>query len=211
MIFIEGNIGTGKSTFLTKLSEEFKVILEPVDEWTKTRNANGKNLLEEFYSDPARNAYLFQSIAFRSRMKNIVNQESCLIERSIYTDRNVFAKTCREDNLISDIEWNDYCGWFDWLTDEFKIKPHGFVYLRCDPTISYERIKLRKRSGEETISFDYLKKLHQKHDDWLLNEKNVKVIVINVDEDFENNPEKLQSMIDKVKEVFGDQLSSVCV
>ena len=51
MIFIEGNIGTGKSTFLTKLSTEFKVILEPVDEWTKTRNANGKNLLEEFSAE----------------------------------------------------------------------------------------------------------------------------------------------------------------
>ena len=44
-----------------------------------------------------------------------------------------------------------------------------------------------------------------------VNEKNVKVIVINVDEDFENNPEKLQSMIVEVKEAFGDQLSSVCV
>jgi hypothetical protein len=28
---------------------------------------------------------------------------------------------------------------------------------------------------------------------------------------FENNSEKLQSMIDKVKKTFGDQLSSVCV
>ena len=209
VIFVEGNIGTGKSTFLTALSQEFKVILEPVDEWTKTKNANGKNLLEEFYSDPARNAYLFQSIAFRSRMKNIVNQDSCLIVRSIYTDRNVFAKTCREDGLISDIEWNDYIGWFDWLTDEFKINPHGYVYLRCDPEISYERIKKRKRSGEETISFEYLKKLHKKHDDWLMvNEDPNKVLIIDVDEDFVNNPKKLQDMIDLVKLVFGDQLVS---
>jgi len=210
MIFVEGNIGTGKSTFLNKLAEEFKVILEPVDEWTKTRNANGKNLLEEFYSDPARNAYLFQSIAFRSRMKNIVNQNSAIIERSIYTDRNVFAKTCREDGLISDIEWNDYCGWFDWLTDEFKIRPIGFIYLRCDPMISYERIKKRSRSGEESISLDYLKKLHEKHEMWLLKEEASKVIIIDVNEDFENNPEKLQEMINKVKQSF-DQLPFVCV
>ena len=208
MIFVEGNIGTGKSTFLNKLSQKYKVILEPVDEWTKTRNSNGKNLLEEFYSDPSRNAYLFQSIAFRSRMKNIVHQDSCLIERSIYTDKNVFAKTCREDGLINDIEWNDYIGWFDWLSNEFHIKPHGFVYLRCDPEISFERIKHRKRSGEETISFDYLKKLHDKHDEWLLKEPNV--VIFDVNEDFENNPEKLQEMIDKVSHVFGDQLTSVC-
>ena len=210
MIFVEGNIGTGKSTFLNKLAEEFKVILEPVDEWTKTRNANGRNLLEEFYSDPARNAYLFQSIAFRSRMKNIVNQDSAIIERSIYTDRNVFAKTCREDGLISDIEWNDYCGWFDWLTEEFKVRPTGFIYLRCDPMISYERIRKRSRSGEESISLDYLKKLHEKHEMWLLKEEASKVVIIDVNEDFENNPEKLQEMINKVKQSF-DQLPFVCV
>ena len=206
MIFVEGNIGTGKSTFLTKLSKEFKVILEPVDEWTSMKNANGKNLLEEFYMDPMRNAYLFQSIAFRSRMKNIVNQETCLIERSIYTDRNVFAKTCREDGLFGDIEWSDYNGWFDWLTNVFDIKPHGFIYLRCEPEISYERIQKRKRSGEETISYKYLKQLHKKHDDWLLYEDPSKVLILDVDEDFENNPEKLQSMIDTVKFVYGDQL-----
>jgi len=211
MLFVEGNIGTGKSTFLNKLSHEFKVIQEPVDEWTKTRNANGKNILEEFYSDPARNAYLFQSIAFRSRMKNIVNHDTAIIERSIYTDRNVFAKTCKEDGLISDIEWNDYCGWFDWLTDEFKIKPAGFIYLQCDPTISYERIKKRSRSGEESISLDYLKNLHQKHEQWLLHDEKTKVLVLNVDEEFEKNPEKLQSMIDQVKSTFDHQLSSVYV
>jgi deoxyadenosine/deoxycytidine kinase len=207
MIFVEGNIGTGKSTFLNKLSKDFKVILEPVDEWTSMKNANGKNLLEEFYTEPARNAYLFQSIAFRSRMKNIVNQETCLIERSVYTDRNVFAKTCREDGLIRDIEWNDYTGWFDWLTNIFDIKPHGFIYLRCSPEISYERIQKRKRSGEETISYEYLKKLHKKHDDWLLYEDPSKVLILDVDEEFENNPEKLQDMINTVKLVFGDQLT----
>ena len=211
MIFVEGNIGTGKSTFLNKLSQEFKVILEPVDEWTKTRNANGKNLLEEFYADPARNAYLFQSIAFRSRMKNIVNQDNAIIERSIFTDRNVFAKACREDGLISDIEWNDYCGWFDWLTDEFKIQPRGFIYLRCDPSISYERIKKRSRSGEESISLEYLQNLHKKHDMWLLEEESAKVVVIDVNEDFENDSEKLNSMIDIVKSSFSHLLPSVCV
>jgi deoxyadenosine/deoxycytidine kinase len=199
MIFVEGNIGTGKSTFLTHLSKHCKVILEPVDEWTQMKNANGKNILEEFYSDPARNAYLFQSIAFRSRMKNIVNRDDCFIERSIYTDRNVFAKTCRDDGLIGDIEWNDYVSWFDWLTTEFQVKPKGFVYLRCEPEVSLERIKKRNRSGEENISLEYLKKLHAKHDEWLLNEKGNSVLVIDVNED--NTQE---DMVTQVKEFFAE-------
>jgi len=200
MIFVEGNIGTGKSTFLTSLSSEFKVILEPVDEWSKMKNANGKNILEEFYSDPSRNAYLFQSIAFRSRMKNIVNRcdDVCFVERSIYTDRNVFAKTCRDDGLIGDIEWDDYVSWFDWLTTEFQVHPKGFVYLRCEPEVSLERIKKRNRSGEENISLEYLKKLHAKHDDWLLNFPNVLVVDVNED----GTPEQTRDIITRIKNFF---------
>jgi deoxycitidine kinase/deoxyguanosine kinase len=184
MIFVEGNIGTGKSTLLKHLSAHCKVILEPVDEWTRMKNANGKNILEEFYSDPVRNAYLFQSIAFRSRMKNIVNRcdDLCFVERSIYTDRNVFAKTCREDGLINDIEWDDYVSWFDWLATEFQVQPKGFVYLRCEPEVSLTRIKKRNRPGEENISLEYLKKLHAKHDEWLLNASDVLVIDVNKDD-----------------------------
>jgi deoxyadenosine/deoxycytidine kinase len=76
--------------------------------------------------------------------------------------------------------------------------------------ISYERIKKRSRSGEESISLDYLKKLHEKHEMWLLKEEASKVVIIDVNEDFENNPEKLQEMINKVKQSF-DQLPFVCV
>jgi deoxyadenosine/deoxycytidine kinase len=201
MFFVEGNIGTGKSTFLTHLSHEFKVILEPVDEWMKMKNANGKSILEEFYSDPKRNAYLFQSIAFRSRMKNISNREGYFIERSIYTDRNIFAQTCREDGLIGDIEWDDYISWFDWLASEFKVSPGGFVYLRCEPEVSLERIKKRNRTGEDNISLEYLQKLHRKHDEWLLNEKGVLVLDVNED----SSPEKIHTMIQKVKDFFGYQ------
>ena len=200
MYFVEGNIGSGKSTFLKKLSSEFKVVQEPVDEWSKMRNANGKNILEEFYEDPERNAYLFQSIAFRSRVKNITDlDESVIVERSIYTDRMVFAEVCKEDGNINEIEWNDYTEWFDFVVKHIGFKPKGFIYLRTDPEKSYERINKRKRSGESNISMDYLKKLHERHDKWLM-DANVPVLVLDVTEDFESNPEPLvQKVRDFVK------------
>jgi deoxyadenosine/deoxycytidine kinase len=200
MYFVEGNIGSGKSTFLKKLSTEFKVVQEPVDEWSKMRNANGKNILEEFYEDPERNAYLFQSIAFRSRVKNITDlDESVIVERSIYTDRMVFAEVCKEDGNISEIEWNDYTEWFDFVVKHIGFKPKGFIYLRTDPEKSYERINKRNRSGESNISMDYLKKLHERHDKWLM-DANVPVLVLDVTEEFESNPEPLvQKVRDFVK------------
>jgi len=180
-----------------------QVIFEPVNEWTNMKNSNGKNLLEEFYGDQTRYAYTFQSVAFRTRVKNLENCDpNTIIERSIFTDRNVFAKTCHENGMMNDIEWSDYTGWFDWLADRFNVKPKGFIYLRASPEISFERIKKRSRSGEETIPFEYLKELHNKHENWLMDEPNV--LVLDVNEEFEKNPEKLQEMIIKVNKFISN-------
>jgi len=199
MFFLEGNIGTGKSTLLKKLEDEgIQVVYEPVDEWASIKNKNGKNILEEFYANQARYAYTFQSIAFRTHIKNIKHcDKNSVVERSVFTHRNVFAKTCYENELMNELEWNDYISWFDWLSEEFNIKPGGYIYLQADPKISYERITKRSRDGEGTITFDYINELHKKHEAWLLNEPNV--LVLNVDEDFENNSSKLDEMIIKVK------------
>lgn len=202
MYFLEGNVGTGKSTFLKKLRDipDVNIIFEPVDEWVSIKNKDsGKNLLEEFYSDQERWAYTFQSIAFRTRINNIVRapgDKINIMERSMFTDRNVFAKTCYENAKMTDIEWADYTSWFDWLTKSFNVNPSGYIYLRAEPDVSYDRVKIRNRGGEESIPLEYLKSLHDKHDDWLLNETNV--LVLDVNEDFENNPAKLSEMVIKV-------------
>ena len=202
MIFVEGNVGSGKSTFLKLLQQKgYTIILEPVNEWCNLTNKNGKNLLEEFYGDQERYAYTFQSIAFRTRVKNLQNYNNELVERSVFTDKNVFAKTCHENGKMNDIEWTDYCAWFDWLVDTFNVKPSGFIYLRADPEISYERIKKQSRPGEDTIPYEYLKELHSKHEKWLMDEPNV--LVLDVNDDFENNPEKLNKMLEKVKKFVG--------
>ena len=81
MLFIEGNVGSGKSTFLKLLEKNgYKIILEPVDEWTQLKNKDDKNLLENFYADQERYAYTFQSIAFRTRIKNLKDYNGELVE-----------------------------------------------------------------------------------------------------------------------------------
>ena len=199
MFFLEGNIGTGKSTFLKMIETAgINVIYEPVDEWINMKNVNGKNLLEEFYGNQKRYAYTFQSIAFRTRVKNIHNcKHDTIVERSIFTDRNVFAKTCYENGMMNDIEWNDYISWFDWLSESLNIKPEGYIYLKTQPEVSYSRIKKRNRSGEEIIPFDYLSTLHEKHEDWLNNEKNV--LILDASRDFVTDKQIFEEMLIKVK------------
>ena len=50
---IEGNIGTGKSTFLKKLNEDLdcEIIYEPLEQWIETKDEDNKNILDHFYKD----------------------------------------------------------------------------------------------------------------------------------------------------------------
>ena len=71
IFIVEGNIGSGKSTFLTRVKEILKddvqVIYEPLDEWLSIKDETGKNILDYFYSDMERYCYAFQSMAFITR------------------------------------------------------------------------------------------------------------------------------------------------
>ena len=58
MIYIEGNIGAGKSTFLELFKEylvqnlpDSSVLPEPVKAWENMQDSNGKNILQHYYED----------------------------------------------------------------------------------------------------------------------------------------------------------------
>lgn len=198
IIYIEGNIGSGKSTFARQFSDllhKFKknnqyisVIQEPVDDWIQTMDTDGKNVLEKFYEDIDRWSFTFQMNSFISRSKKIQdeiekytkqhsdvnngnnNQLILFVERSIYTDRHVFATNCYENGKMTKMEYDIYCKWNDWLSEQFDLRPTGYVYLKCDPEINDKRIIKRSRGGEHGIPLQYLKQIHDKHETWLTEE-----------------------------------------
>ena len=121
LIYIEGNIGSGKSTFIDLMREhlsKFKthgleplVILEPVDEWMKTEDADGKNILEKFYGDQEKWSFAFQMNSFISRSKSIhdiikenPNLDVIFVERSVFTDKNCFASMLYESGKMNELE-----------------------------------------------------------------------------------------------------------
>jgi deoxynucleoside kinase len=102
---VEGNIGCGKTTLLDKLEENniFEVIREPVDLWLQIKGSDGKNLLQQFYEESDRYAYLFQTMVFKTRLESLDNHQIKpfrFSERSIWTDRNVFGKSCINSKKI---------------------------------------------------------------------------------------------------------------
>lgn len=171
---IEGNIGCGKTTLIRQLKEnpELEVIEEPVDVWKSIQNEEGENILGLFYKNSKEYAYLFQTIVFKSRMMSIEHPQNKLVrfsERSIWTDKNIFSKSCYEMGLMNTIQKNTYDLWFEWLENKVSRKPDGIIYLRAEPSVCLERVHKRDRIEESSVTLDYLTTIHQKHEEWLTN------------------------------------------
>jgi len=56
----------------------------------------------------------------------------------------------------------------------------AIIYLKCSPELCLQRIRQRGRKGEEGISLDYLRKVHERHEEWLQNMNNT-IPIITID------------------------------
>jgi len=194
---IEGNIGSGKSTLMSYLKanlspDRFVCIEEPVSVWTDIKNNKGDNILSLFYLDKKKYSFSFQMLAFISRLsiikKTIENDKLLgldriiIVERSCFTDKNVFAKMLYDNGFIEDVEYQIYLMWFE----EFSYINNSirYIYVNTSPKICYNRISKRLRNGENKIELAYLEQCAKYHNEWLIDNK---VLLLDGDLEFENN------------------------
>ncbi len=190
IISIEGNIGSGKSTLLKNLknhyanNENIVFLKEPVDEWEQIKDDNNVTMLEKFYADQERYSFPFQMMAYISRlnllkeavtnvkdkMKKIYEKHGdysmklktiIITERSLITDKMVFAKMLYDSGKIESINYQIYLNWFNSFSEEFKI--NKIIYVNAEPNVCHERIGKRQREGEDKIHLDYLTTCHNYH------------------------------------------------
>lgn len=213
MYIVEGNIGAGKSTFLKLISYYTSLItvaLEPINTWQS--NVYGQSILANFYQKPQRWAYTMETFALMCRVREHLKEQQHpnplrIIERSIYSGHYVFSYNSYQTGLMNDIEWKLYNTWFNHLIPNACLPPRGFIYLRTDPSIAYERIKKRNRIAEKNITFAYLKQIHQQHEKFLIERsglldglKQVPILLLDCNKDFEENDTVRHEHFEKVQE-----------
>ena len=189
VISIDGNIGSGKSTLLAKLKEHYAdndhvvFLKEPVDDWEKITDENGITMLEKFYSNQEKYSFSFQMMAYVSRLKVLKDTKKMIIgsylngshnydkpyiiitERSLYTDKMVFAKMLYDSKKIEEVNYKIYLSWFDTFSEEFPVDK--IIYVKTSPEKCHSRILKRSREGEANIPLEYLNNCHKYHDDML--------------------------------------------
>ncbi len=219
IITIEGPIGVGKSTsseILRRNWDDCEIVPEPVDLWKDLKNSDGKNMLDTFYTDIKRYAYTFQNVACITRMMKMeqtlkeTNKKFIFLDRSLATDKNVFEKMLYDSGMINELEHQAYNLWCDFYWKYVREQTTNntiHIYLKCDAEICHSRIQKRGRVEEKGISLEYLQDLNKYHDVWL-NSGAENAIVLDCNDDFENDIEKQNQMINKIKERIEQILSS---
>ncbi|XP_073322324.1 deoxyguanosine kinase, mitochondrial [Pagrus major] len=237
-VSIEGNIAVGKSTFARLLQSacpDWEVMAEPVSKWQNIESGTKKekddapqstvsNLLQMMYQDPQRWSYTFQTYSCMSRLRTqlqppparLLSSEGTPVqvyERSVYSDRYIFALNMFELGCINSTEWIVYQDWHSLLVEQFghQVELEGIIYLRAPPEKCMERLEHRGRSEEKGVKLDYLEKLHDQHEKWLVEKsteihfeklKQIPVLQLDASVEFQSDPEVREQFITKVKNFF---------
>ena len=226
IISFDGNIGSGKSTTCEEYEQYLKkgmgvkrggdndgtsffpnidevcFLDEPVALWNQVCDKDGVNILTNMYKDIRAYAFKFQMMAYISRLsllRKAVNDPKIkliITERSVETDRNVFAKMLYDTGDISHDEFQIYTLWFEeFLTD---VPLGGIVYIHASPDVCLERIHKRARAGE-TIQPEYIERCHKYHEDWIRS-KNCPLLELPANEDMDQSPTIMSHRMESITE-----------
>ena len=207
-VLIEGNIGSGKTTFLKHFSKfsNIEVITEPVEKWT---NVKGSNLLQKMYEDPERWAFVFQTYVQLTMLQQHTennDKQIKIMERSLYSARYCFIENLFKSGKIQESEYTVLVEWFEFLTtrvNEVDLGVDLIVYLRTSPEKAMERIQSRSRGEESLIPMIQVKNLHDLYEKWLIKEKFPRpapVVTINADKNIE---QMVEEYIKQEPTIFG--------
>jgi len=199
-VAIAGNIGAGKTTLTRMLSQKlgWKAYYEKVID---------NPYLEDFYKDMSRWSFhlqiYFLSHRFKSQQEITEWPGSCIQDRSIYEDVEIFATTLHKQGFMSDRDFENYKTLFEIMTSYLR-KPDLIIYLQASTDRLFQHIKKRGRAYEQKIDREYLEQLNQAYEDWIDRAKaeGMNVFTFNMESrDFEHNERDFNILYKSIRDL----------
>jgi deoxyguanosine kinase len=201
-IAIEGNIGSGKTTFCHKMVEYFEcnIILEQFTD---------NPFLPFFYQLPERYAFPVELFFMTERHKQLQEHFAApnLFQQSVASDY-FFVKTLLfAKNNLNDEEFRLFQRLFSVLNNTFP-KPDLLVYLHRPIDALIRQIKQRGRDMEQNIAPAYLEEIQNAYLDFFKTESSLPVLVIELgDLDFQRDKSVLDAMVGLVNKPYPNGLN----
>jgi deoxyadenosine/deoxycytidine kinase len=196
-IVVEGNIGTGKTSLATRLSEEFntRLVLERFAE---------NPFLPLFYQQPARYAFALE-LSFLADRYQQLNDE--LAPRELFRQQTISDYILSKSLIFANITLKDdenqlYQRLFQIINPHLP-KPDLLVYLHKDTSNLKKNIVRRGRSYEQNIEEEYLKKLEKGYWDYFRQQSGMRIVVIDTNNiDFVNKEEDYQRVLSLIQKDY---------
>jgi deoxyadenosine/deoxycytidine kinase len=199
-IAIAGNIGCGKTTLTRLLSKALgwrayyeKVVDNPY--------------LAPFYDDMPRWSFhlqiYFLAHRFKAQQEIAEWPDSCLQDRSIYEDVEVFARTLYERSSLGERDYENYRLLFATMSSYLR-KPDLIIYLQAPVEKLVASILKRGRDFELTIDPAYLEHLNKSYDEWAARAGETGLRLLTVDtrnKNFEENEQDLAMLVTYIREM----------
>ncbi len=193
-IGIIGNIGVGKSTLIKSIQSppQSDVLLNCLpnregDEQVYTFPEHfNSDVLDAFYKDPIKYAFIAQVEFFNGRLERQAEIEQArgivLEDRTIFEDYHIFGKAQKINGFMTNTEFAVYQREYELMTKKIN-EPDLMVYLRADTDTLLKRIKKRGRDSEKGIGRDYLDLLNGLYETFIIQHINCPVLVIDATEE----------------------------
>ncbi|RLD86969.1 MAG: deoxynucleoside kinase [Bacteroidetes bacterium] len=188
-LVIEGNIGAGKTSLASLLAEESgsRLVLEAFSD---------NPFLAKFYENPDRYAFQLE-LSFLSERYHQIKTElghPDLFGQAVISDYFLAKSFIFSKYNLKDDEMKLFEKLFSIINLQAP-KPDLYVYLHVPVEKLLENIKLRARSYEKHISYEYLKEVQEGYFGFFKSQQEMKILVIDTSQiDFVNRESDLQGL-----------------
>jgi deoxyguanosine kinase len=173
-VVIEGNIGAGKTTLATRISEQYnaRLILEHFAD---------NPFLPKFYKDPEKYSFPLELSFLASRYKQLKEElvPQDLFKAFTVADYYFMKSLVFASSTLNGDEYNLYRQIFYIIYGSLP-KPDIFVYLHLSPERLLKNIEKRGRNYEKSINMDYLQKIQDSYFTFFKQNPENKYLVIDI-------------------------------